>query len=510
MSSGTKTIWFIQRHQVPSDRKVTYGQIVATIRPQKAGPCRTQLTVGGDHLDYPGAVSTPTAKLTRAKCLLNSTIFTPDARFMVADIKDFYLNTPMERYEYMRFPLSIIPDEIVQQYLLQTLATPDGWVYMESCKGMYGLKQTGLIANVCLTAHFAKYGYTPTPSTPGLWCHESRNVSFCLVDNNFGVKYVGKHNADHLVKALQDLYTISTNWKGELYCGLTMKWNYPQQYVDISMPGYVPAALHKFRHDTPTSREDAPHKWNRPAYGAKIQYAPNFDSSTPLNKSQVTRLQQVIGMLLYYSIAVDPTVLAALGTIAAAQSNATNHTATAVVKILNYAATNPNAVIRYKASGMTLYVHSDASYLSKPKALSRTGGHFYLSDKPANPASGTSQQPPNNGPLHTTSHILRNVMASAAESEVGALFLNSQEAIPIRYALKELGHPQPPTPVETDNSTAAGYFNNTIKQKRSKAMDTSTDLFLALALAMAFFTPCSAILTQSYGKSIGQFWLMFA
>ncbi len=62
-------------------------------------------------------------------------------------------------------------------------------------------------------------------------------------------------------------------------------------------------------------------------------------------------------------------------------------------------------------------------------------------------------------------------MASAAESEVGALFVNSQEAIPLRYALEELGHPQPPTPVQTDNSTAAGYSNNTIKQKRSKAMD---------------------------------------
>jgi hypothetical protein len=128
---------------------------------------------------------------------------------------------------------------------------------MEICKGMYGLKQAGLIANVRLTAHLAKYGYTPTPRTPGLWCHQSRNVSlFCLVVNDFGVKYVGKHNADHLIKALQDLSTISTGWKGELYCDLTIQWNYPQQYVDILMPDYVPAALHKFRHDTPTSRED--------------------------------------------------------------------------------------------------------------------------------------------------------------------------------------------------------------------------------------------------------------
>jgi hypothetical protein len=129
------------------------------------------------------------------------------------------------------------------------------------------------------------------------------------------------------------------------------------------MPNYVPAALHKFRHDTPTSREDAPSKWNQPAYGAKIQYAPDLNSSTPFNKSQVTRLQQVMGTLMYYSIAVDP----AIGIIAAVQSNATNHTVTAVVKLLNHAATNPNAIIRYKASGKTLYAHSDASYLSDPK-----------------------------------------------------------------------------------------------------------------------------------------------
>jgi hypothetical protein len=136
------------------------------------------------------------------------------------------------------------------------------------------------------------------------------------------------------------------------------------------MPDYVPAALHKFQHDTPTSRKDAPHKWNQLAYGAKIQYAPHLDSSMPLHKSLVTCLQQVCGTFMYYAIAVYPMMLVALGTIFAAQSNAIDHTATAVVKLLNYAATNPDAVIRYKVSGTTLYIHSDASYLSEPKARS--------------------------------------------------------------------------------------------------------------------------------------------
>ncbi len=106
--SGTDTCFFIPKNQVSPDRKVTYGRILASIRPQKKETNRTRLTVGGNRLDYPGATSTPTAKLTTAKCVLNSTISTPNGRFMVVDIKEFYLNTPLERYEYMRLPLSML------------------------------------------------------------------------------------------------------------------------------------------------------------------------------------------------------------------------------------------------------------------------------------------------------------------------------------------------------------------------------------------------------------------
>ena len=67
--------------------------------------------------------------------------------------------------------------------------------------------------------------------------------------------------------------------------------------------------------------------------------------------------------------------------------------------------------------------------------------------------------------------IIKNVMASAAESEVAGLYMNAREAVPIRQALIEMWHPQPATLMKTDNSTATGILNNTIKQKRSKAID---------------------------------------
>ncbi len=133
--------------------------------------------------------------------------------------------------------------------------------------------------------------------------------------------------------------------------------------------------------------------------------------------------------------------------------------------------THPDATIRYHASDMILKIHSDASYLSEPKARSRAGGHFFLSDRPTDLSQPPITAPTPNGPLHTSSVILRNVMASAAEAEIGALFVNAQDGTVLRTTLIELGHPQPATPVMVDNATAVGIANRTVKQIRSRAMD---------------------------------------
>jgi hypothetical protein len=159
MKTGRKTIFFIPKHAVPSNRKVTYGHIVATIRPQKAETHHVHLTVGGDHLDYPGNTSTPTASQTTAKVLINSTISTDDARFGCIDLNDFYLRTPMKCYEYMHLHIDIIPQEIADQYKLKDITTPDGWVYIKIRRGMYGLKQAGIIAYQQLKTHLATYNY---------------------------------------------------------------------------------------------------------------------------------------------------------------------------------------------------------------------------------------------------------------------------------------------------------------------------------------------------------------
>jgi hypothetical protein len=113
---------------------------------------------------------------------------------------------------------------------------------------------------------------------------------------------------------------------------------------------------------------------------------------------------------------------------------------------------------------MILHIHSDASYLSVSHARSRLGVLFYWGDKPPH----TEKL---NGSILNAAAVIKHVVASAAESEVGACFQNSQSGVPLRVTLIELGHHQPVAPLRTDNSTAFGILNETIKQNRSKAMD---------------------------------------
>jgi hypothetical protein len=143
---NTNIIGFIRRSNIPKGRKVTYGSFVVDIKDHKEEKERIRLTVGGDQIEYPGYKSTRTADLTTAKILINSVISTLGAKFLVIDIENFYLNTPLGRFEYMVIKLSSLPQETIDKYDLKELAQ-DGKVYIEIQKGMYGLPQAGILAN---------------------------------------------------------------------------------------------------------------------------------------------------------------------------------------------------------------------------------------------------------------------------------------------------------------------------------------------------------------------------
>ena len=128
--------------------------------------------------------------------------------------------------------------------------------------------------------------------------------------------------------------------------------------------------------------------------------------------------------------------------------------------------THPDARIWFRASDMVLNVHSDASYLSAPKARSRAEGYFFLGSLPK-----ANEPITFNGVFYVFRTILKLVASSAAEAELGALFLNAKQAKIIKITLEELGHPQPPTPIHVDNITTVGIVNSTIKRQKSRSME---------------------------------------
>jgi hypothetical protein len=327
---------------------------------------------------------------------------------------------------------------------------------------MYGFKQAGLLANQLLQTCLSPFGYFPAPHTPGLWQHKTRPISFTLVVDDFAVKCVDKQHAEHLRNALLRMYELTTDLPATVYSGMTLKWDYNKRICDISMPGYVLNVLREFQHDSPKHPRHTPSRYVTTVYGASTQYATK-DETPPLTAQQCLTIQKVTGSVLYYAHAVDPTVLMSLNDITTEQTKATEKTQAATNQMLDYLAAHPDATIRYHASDMMFHIHSDASYLSVSNAWSRLGGLFFLGNK-------SPEQDTLNGSILNVAAVIKNVVVSAAESEVGACFHNAQSGAPIRVILTELGHTQPPTPLRTDNSTAFGILNETIKQKRSKAM----------------------------------------
>jgi hypothetical protein len=144
--TGTDSINFLHPRNLPANRTATYLRVVSDYRPQKADPYRIRWTVGGNRIHYPGDTYTPCADITTNKCLFNSVILTPGAKFMTLDIKDYYLNTEMQRKEYMMVHRSMIPEEIITAYNLHDKFDKNDMILVEIAKGMYGLPQAGRLA----------------------------------------------------------------------------------------------------------------------------------------------------------------------------------------------------------------------------------------------------------------------------------------------------------------------------------------------------------------------------
>ena len=171
-----------------------------------------------------------------------------------------------------------------------------------------------------MISHLASYEYVPTKRIPGLWTRITKDIKFSLCVDYFLIKYVDKQDTQYLLDTLKNMYTTSTDWDADAYCGVTLEWIYTKRTCNLSMPGYMEKALQNFKHPCPKRPQHSPYPWTQPQYGKSVQYAEEEDTSEILAQDEVTHIQQVIGIFFYYARAVDHTMITVLGEITTIQT----------------------------------------------------------------------------------------------------------------------------------------------------------------------------------------------
>lgn len=146
--------------------------------------------------------------MEKTKIYINSAISTKGARYTCADVGNFYTNSRLTSPEYMLIHEGDITQEVRDEYNVMDYVDTDGYVYCEIIGAMYGLSQAGYITNQDLMKNLAPHGYYPSKRTPGLWLHKTCPISFTLVVDNFGVKYMNKKDINHLFDIIKERYPV--------------------------------------------------------------------------------------------------------------------------------------------------------------------------------------------------------------------------------------------------------------------------------------------------------------
>lgn len=427
---------------------------------------RVRGTAGGNISTYDGLTAAKCASMPTVKILLNSVISDhakdKQTKFMCLDIKDFYLMSELDGPpQYLRVKVSQIGPEAMERLDLAPFVKNDA-VLFRLVKGIYGLPEAGRLAQKKLIAHLAANGYEQcSTDSPCLFQNKEKTITFSLVVDDFGVKYRNKADVEALIACLaKGEYKMSQDWTGSKYLGFEIAWNYDKHYVDLSLPGHIKDLVDKLNITNSFKYTAAPGVYTPPSYGNKGQFT-KIDESRPLDAIELLYVQRIVGSLLYYSRAVDPTMLTAINKISTMKPtldalNATKH-------LLNYARSHDKCLLRFKASDMKLVTYSDGSYLGDSKSRSRQGGIHFM---------GYNNEPEStNGAVECISSLIRVIVASAAECEYGALYENAVTAEGLRTTLEDLGYAQGSTTIYCDNTVAVGLANDEVKEKRTKAID---------------------------------------
>jgi hypothetical protein len=429
---------------------------------------RCRLTYNGRLSEYAGERSSSTIDIMGVKCFLNSIISDDDCTHITADIKDFYLMHDLDTPEYTAFPVSWIPKANRQEFDAAHLPD-DATLFYRIDKALYGMPQAGMIAQRELTKHLAKHGYIMSRSTPCHYTHQTSGVSFVVWVDDFLIKYNTKDQAsiDHLLDTIRLKYQLTIDLSGSTYLGMTIKRDRILRTLTICMQGYIQRMAKELNLALRPNPPKSPITPTSTTYSTNPQLEP-IDPTPPATDTQKEFLQIICGKLLYYTLAVDPTIQVAVGQIASQQSKATQRTMLAADRLIQYILAHPDAIITYRPSNMILVAHSDASHDSEPMSRSRAGGVYTLGT--SNFQGVDTPLPTLNGPVGCLCKLIETVCAGAYESEYAGLYLNATSLESARQTLEDFGYPQPATTIYYDNTVAGDIAYNRCKQRRSKAI----------------------------------------
>jgi hypothetical protein len=235
------------------------------------------------------------------------------------DLKNFYLNTPLDWPEYIRIKLADIPQEFINEYKLNKISRTPGSTLKCAVACTVSPKQASLPTNSSeTTLPNSNTTRQPPPPSSGttngtLSCLHSLLTTLpsnTLVMPTWIIFY----------QALKKHYKVSEEINGTRFAGMTLKWNYSpihaERFCRLSMPGYILNVCTRYKHLMPTKRQLSPHKHREIIFGQTTQLTHVDPYNPPLSTEGVKRIQGIIGALLYYACAVNNKLLATLSTLA--------------------------------------------------------------------------------------------------------------------------------------------------------------------------------------------------
>ena len=218
-------------------------------------------------------------------------------------------------------------------------------------KTHYGLPQAGALSQQRLFRHLQQHGYTQIPSSPSVFRNKSGSIRFALVVDDFAVVWTDQASMDHFVRTLTLLYQVKVNWLGNKYLGMDIRINRQDRHFTLTMNGYIRKLMQRVR---PNGIKGAstPAQYTPPNYANPGAQKTTIDASPLASESDKKLLQSVVGTLLYYCRAVDPSICTAVHQLGSIQSKPTENDMAKMERLLRYVSSHSNNGIQCQRSSL--------------------------------------------------------------------------------------------------------------------------------------------------------------